>query len=103
LTTDLENAPPADMQARRRRRLALVVGAFALAGLACGAYRAVTTRYDRRRLRKRQRRADRAADLGTAVSIAVSAWLVLALVAVAWLARPLRGAAEANDAAAGAH
>jgi DHA2 family multidrug resistance protein len=33
----------------------------------------------------------------------VSAWLFIALIAVVWLARPVRGAPPAGDAAAGAH
>jgi DHA2 family multidrug resistance protein len=33
----------------------------------------------------------------------VSAWLFIALIAVVWLARPVRGAPPAGNAAAGAH
>jgi DHA2 family multidrug resistance protein len=33
----------------------------------------------------------------------VSAWLFLALIGIVWLARPVRDAPPAGDAAAGAH
>ncbi len=45
MSTDGKTPPAAGMQARRRRWLALVIGAFALAGVAYGTYWAVTTRY----------------------------------------------------------